>query len=438
MDTKKEIFSLIDKYYKENFPKKSFVPGESPIAVSGKVFDQTELKFLVEASLDGWFTSGRFTEQFEKKLSEFIDVEYLLTTNSGSSANLLAVAALTVEDLGDRRLKPGDEVITVASAFPTTVNPLLTYGLVPVFVDIDIPTYNIDVTKIEKAITDKTKAIVIAHTLGNPFNIKAVQAICQKHNLWLIEDCCDSLGSYYENKHVGTFGDIGTLSFYPAHHITTGEGGALFTNNKALKKIIGSLRDWGRDCWCETGCDNSCEKRFEWKFENLPEAYDHKYVYSRLGYNLKITDMQAALGLAQLEKLPDFIEIRKRNFKLLYEGLSKFKDFLILPEAEMHSDPSWFGFLITVKKESVADRRKIIAGLEERKIVTRLLFAGDIRKQPYFKNQIYKSVGETPNTDLVLNNTFWIGVTPLITEEMIKYIIKSFEEIFVNCSVVHS
>jgi len=438
VETKKEIMKLIEQYYQESFKEKEFKPGESPVAVSGKVFDETELKYLVEVSLDGWFTTGRFNQKFEDKLAKIIGTEHVLTTNSGSSANLLAIAALTTDDLKERKLNPGDEVIAVASAFPTTVNPLLTYGLVPVFVDIEIPTYNIEVAKIEQAVTSKTKAVFIAHTLGNPFNLKEVKTLCEKYNLWLVEDCCDALGSKYDGKHVGTVGDLGTLSFYPAHHITTGEGGAVFTNNKKFKQIVESLRDWGRDCWCEPGCDNSCERRFSWKFEGLPESYDHKYVYSRQGYNLKMTDMQAALGLAQLEKLPAFIEIRKKNFSLLYQGLSKFKDLLILPEPQADSDPSWFGFLITVKKDCGISRQKVIEELENRKIGTRLLFAGDIRKQPYFENKLYRNAGDTPNTDLVITNTFWIGVAPLLSEEMIKFIIKSFEEIFMNCLVVHN
>lgn len=433
MDKNKlEIFSHIEEYFKDNFNNTEFLPGKSNIPVSGKDFDSDEMKSIVEAALDGWFTTGRFNDEFQKELAKFIGTKYLLTTNSGSSSNLLAVAALTAEELGERRLKPGDEVISVAVSFPTTINPLITYGLKPVFVDVDIPTYNIDVSQIESVITDKTKAIILAHTLGNPFNIDAIVEICNKHNLWLIEDCCDALGSTYKNKHVGTFGDIGTLSFYPAHHITTGEGGAVFTNNGKLKKIIESFRDWGRDCWCEPGFDNTCGKRYDWQIGDLPKGYDHKYIYSRAGFNLKMTDMQAALGLAQLKKLPTFIKKRKNNFKLLYAGLKKHSDKLVLPEASEKTDPSWFGFLITIKPNVNITRQELIIELNNHKIGTRLLFAGDIRKQPYFKNISYSSSNKTPNTEIVLNNTFWIGVAPILTVEMINYIINVFDQILLD------
>jgi len=426
---KQEIFDLIKEYYQEVFAKKKFTAGESKVPVSGKVFDHDELNYIVESALDGWFTTGRFNEQFEKELAQFINTKRVVTVNSGSSANLLAFATLTAEELGERAIKPGDELISVAVSFPTTLNPALLYGVVPVFVDVDIPTYNIDVTKIEAAISPSTKAIMVAHTLGNPYDVGAVAEIAKKHKLWLIEDCCDALGATFNGKHVGTFGDIGTLSFYPAHHITMGEGGAVFTKNSKLIKIIESFRDWGRDCWCASGCDNTCGKRFEWELGDLPFGYDHKYIYSRLGYNLKITDMQAALGLAQLKKLPQFIKTRRHNFNRLKDGLDDLRDKIILPEATPGSDPSWFGFLITLEENAGIDRNEMIAKLTEAKIDTRLLFGGDIRKQPYFKNQHYRIVGELRNTDIILNNTFWIGVTPMITNEMIDYTVDALHKI---------
>ncbi len=426
---KQEIFDLIKEYYEEAFAVKNFIPGESRIPVSGKVFDHDELNHIVESALDGWFTTGRFNEAFEKELAKFINTKRVITVNSGSSANLLAFATLTAEELGNRAIKPGDEMITVAVSFPTTVNPALLYGVVPVFIDVDIPTYNIDVTKIEAAITPKTKAIMIAHTLGNPFNVEAVAEIAKKHNLWLVEDCCDALGATFKNKHVGTYGDIGTLSFYPAHHITMGEGGAVFTKNGKLVKIIESFRDWGRDCWCASGCDNTCGKRFEWQLGDLPSGYDHKYIYSRLGFNLKITDMQAALGLAQLKKLPQFIKARRHNFLKLKEGFTDLKHKIILPEPTPDSSPSWFGFLITLKENAGITRNELIAKLTEAKIDTRLLFGGDIRKQPYFKNHEHRVVGDLKNTKIILKNTFWIGVTPMINDEMIDYVVDTFHKI---------
>lgn len=427
---KNEIFDLVHEYHLKAFAEKKFIAGESAIPVSGKVFDHEELNAIVESALDGWFTTGRFNDSFEKELARFINIKRVITVNSGSSANLLAFATLTADELGERAIRPGDEMISVAVSFPTTLNPALQYGVIPVFVDVDIPTYNIDVKKIEAAITPKTKAIMVAHTLGNPFNVEEVAAICKKHNLWLIEDCCDALGATVNGKHVGTFGDIGTLSFYPAHHITMGEGGAVFTKNSKLVAIMESFRDWGRDCWCASGKDNTCGKRFEWKLGDLPYGYDHKYIYSRIGYNLKITDMQAALGLAQLKKLPRFIEARRNNFSKLKKGLTDLSEKIILPEATPGSDPSWFGFLITVKENSGIRRNDLIAKLTEAKIATRLLFAGDIRKQPYFKNVNYRVVGELSNTEIILNNTFWIGLTPMINEEMIDYVISVFHKIF--------
>jgi CDP-4-dehydro-6-deoxyglucose reductase, E1 len=427
---KSEIFDLVKEFYSEQFPDLPFVPGEHNVPVSGKVFDHHELNAIVDAALDGWFTTGRFNDAFEKELARYINIKRVITVNSGSSANLLAFATLTDSSLGEKAILPGDEMISVAVSFPTTINPAIQYGVVPVFVDVDIPTYNIDVSKVEAAITPRTKAIMVAHTLGNPFNVAAIADICKKHNLWLVEDCCDALGAKFNGKHVGTFGDIATLSFYPAHHITMGEGGAVFTRHPKLVTIIESFRDWGRDCWCASGKDNTCGKRFEWQLGDLPFGYDHKYIYSRAGYNLKITDMQAALGLAQLKKLPAFIEARKRNYRLLYEGLKPLADKLILPEPTSGAEPSWFGFIITIKPASGIKRNEVISKLTENKIGTRLLFAGDIRKQPYFKVLPYRSPDILPNTEIILNNTFWVGVTPSISPEMIDYTINVFKTIF--------
>lgn len=428
VEIKNDIFNLVREYYEEVFAEKKFIPGETAVPVSGKVFDHEELNALVESALDGWFTTGRFNEAFEKQLAKFINTRRVITVNSGSSANLLAFAALTAEELGERRIRPGDEMISVAVSFPTTINPAILYGVVPVFVDVDIPTYNIDVTKVEAAITPKTKVIMVAHTLGNPFDVEAIAALCKKYKLWLIEDCCDALGAMVNGKHVGTFGDIATLSFYPAHHITMGEGGAIFTTDSKLVTILESFRDWGRDCWCASGCDNTCGKRFEWQLGDLPQGYDHKYIYSRIGYNLKITDMQAALGLAQLKKLPEFIQTRRNNFSRLKAGLKDLNSKIILPEPTRGADPSWFGFLITLRADAGITRNELIGKLTGAKIGTRLLFAGDLRKQPYFKNLTYRTAGELPNTELILNNTFWIGVTPMINDQMITYMIDSLHK----------
>lgn len=425
---KNEIMQLIDQYHKAKFGNRKFIQGQTSVPVSGKVFDSHELKNITESALDAWFTTGRFNTLFEKSLREFIGVKNLITTNSGSSANLLAFASLTDSSLGDRAIKPKDEVITVAAGFPTTINPIIQYGCVPVFVDITIPEYQIDVSQLKEHLTDKTKAVMLAHTMGNTFDIDAVKKFCEENNLWLIEDCCDALGSTYNGQHVGTFGDVATLSFYPAHHITTGEGGAIFTKHNKLKKIIESFRDWGRDCWCEPGVDNTCGKRFSYQLGGLPFGYDHKYTYSRAGYNLKMTDMQASLGLAQMGKLHRFISKRKENFQKLYDGL-KDLDWLVLPRATLNSDPSWFGFLITVNPRSNVKRDEVIKYLNDKKIATRLLFGGDIRKQPYFNNIMYRGKEYLPNTEIVMNNTFWIGITPLIQDEMIGYIINSFKEI---------
>ncbi len=430
LEIKHQIHALIKEYHDEAFKAKAFVAGETVVPVSGKVFDHKELTYITDSALDAWFTTGKFNTEFEKKLAKFINVKSLLTVNSGSSANLVAFSALTAHELEDRAIKAGDEVITVAASFPTTINPMLQYGVVPVFLDIEIPTYQIDVSQLENARSAKTKAVMVAHTLGNTFDLAAVRAFCDKYQLWLIEDCCDALGATYNGKHVGTFGDIGTLSFYPAHHITMGEGGAVFTSNAKLKKIMESFRDWGRDCWCEPGKDDTCGKRFTQQLGDLPAGYDHKYTYSRNGFNLKITDMQAALGLAQLEKLEGFIATRRKNFDLLTNALSKHSDKIILPVATANSNPSWFGYLITLKPNAGIGRDALVQILNKKKIGTRLLFAGDIRKQPYFKNVDYRVVGDLPNTEIILKDTFWIGVTPMISEEMINYMAKCFDEIF--------
>ncbi len=426
-EIRQKIAALVNEYAQLKYKPQVFKPGETVIPPSGKVLDSAELKSMVEASLDGWLTTGRFNDAFEKKLRDFLGVKFLITTNSGSSANLLAFSALTSPKLKERAIKPGDEVIGVAAGFPTTVNPILQYGAVPVFVDIDIATHNIDITKIEAAISPKTKAIMLAHSLGNPFNLKVIVEICKKHSLWLIEDNCDSLGSRYKGQLTGTFGDIGTLSFYPAHHITMGEGGAVFTNNAELKMIIESFRDWGRDCYCQPGKDNTCGKRFCWKLGDLPEGYDHKYTYAHAGYNLKITDMQAACGLAQMDKLEGFIQARKDNFKYLYERLQSCQDFLILPEATPNSDPSWFGFLMTIKSEAKIRRVDLLSYLDQEKIGTRLLFAGNLTRQPYMQGRNYRVSGDLTYTDTVMNDSFWVGVYPGLTEEMLDFTASKIE-----------
>ena len=416
-----EILSLVNNYSDINFKHKEFIPGVSEVPVSGKVIGSLELKNMVEASLDGWLTTGRFNEQFEKKLANFLGTKCLLTVNSGSSANLIAFSTLTSPKLKERAIQKGDEVITVAAGFPTTVNPIIQFGAIPVFIDIKIPTYNIDESLVEEAITNKTKAIMLAHTIGNPFNVKKIKEICDKYNLWLIEDSCDALGSKFNNQNVGTFGDLATLSFYPAHHITMGEGGAVFTNSKKLERIAESFRDWGRDCYCETGKDNTCNKRFGWQLGDLPFGYDHKYTYSHLGYNMKITDMQAACGLAQLDRLESFIKKRKENFNFLYMNIKDLEEFLILPEPEKNSEPSWFGFPLTLKKNNKYNRNDLIKYLNEKKIGTRLLFSGNLIKQPYMKNINFKVNGNLKNTDFIMENTFWIGLFPGLSKEQLQY-----------------
>jgi len=426
---RKDILNKVVKFYQSR-KQDRFVPGKTNISYAGRVYDDKELINLVDASLDFWLTAGRYAERFEKEFSDFLGVKYCLLANSGSSANLLAVTALTSPLLKDRQMRPGDEVITTACGFPTTLNPILQNNLVPVFIDVEPGTYNICAEKIEKAITKKTKAIFTAHTLGNPINIGVIKKIAKKYNLWWIEDNCDSLGSKYKGKYTGTFGDISTSSFYPPHHLTMGEGGAVLTDDSLLRRIIMSFRDWGRDCWCETGRDNTCHKRFTQKFGDLPMGYDHKYVYSHIGYNLKVTDMQAAIGCAQLEKLPGFIEARKKNFKFLYGVFAKYKDYLILPEAERYSEPSWFGFPVLVRESAPFKRPDIVNYLEGHKIATRMLFGGNLLKQPAYKNIRCRIEGSLKNTDLVMDNLFWIGVYPGLTKPMLYYIEKTVDNFF--------
>jgi len=425
---KREIFALVSRYSDLKFEKQTFVPGVTEIPPSGKVVGYDEIKNMVDAALDCWLTAGRFNDDFQKKMSEFIGVKHFLTVNSGSSANLVAFSALTSPKLGKRAIKRGDEVIAVAAGFPTTVNPIVQFGAIPVFVDVNPKTHNIDCTKLASAITDKTKAVMLAHTLGNPFDLSAVSQFCKEHQLWLIEDCCDALGSKYKGQNVGTFGDIGTVSFYPAHHITMGEGGGVFTNNDNLKQIAESFRDWGRDCYCAPGKDNTCNKRYCWKLGDLPEGYDHKYTYSHLGYNLKITDMQAACGLAQFNRLPGFIKKRKENYEYLRQKLESCHEYLDLPVATEHSDPAWFGFPITLKDACPISRLDLIEYLNQNKVGTRLLFAGNLVRQPSMKNSEYRVVGSLENTDHLMNNTFWVGIHPALDFEMLDFVCLKIEE----------
>jgi len=423
-----DIFEKVKQFYYSQEKIEGFIPGKTRVNYAGRVYDEKELVNLVDASLDFWLTAGRYADEFEKKFAEFLGVKYCLLVNSGSSANLLAIAALTSPKLGKRRLKPGDEVITIACGFPTTLNPILQNNLIPVFIDIDLGTYNIKAENIEKVITKKTKAIFIPHTLGNPAELGKILRIVKKYNLWFIEDNCDALGSKYNGRYTGTFGHISTNSFYPAHHITMGEGGAVLTNDALLNRIIMSYRDWGRDCWCQAGHDNTCGKRFAQKFGSLPFGYDHKYVYSQIGYNLKVTDMQAAIGVAQLEKLPGFIEARIRNFNLIYSGLKKYERYFILPQAAKNSEPSWFGFPLLVKSSAQFTRADIVLHLEKNKIATRMLFGGNLTKQPAYQGVKFRIAGDLRNTDLVMNNLFWIGVYPGISKVHISYIICVFEK----------
>jgi CDP-6-deoxy-D-xylo-4-hexulose-3-dehydrase len=422
---RQQILQLTAEFHAEAFPPREFTPGTSPVPVSGKVIDAADMAAVVDSALDGWFTTGRWAKDFERKLANFVGVRFASLVNSGSSANLVALSALTSPKLGARRLLPGDEVITVAAGFPTTVNPIFQNKLVPVFVDITLPTYEIDVEQLEAAYSTRTRAVMLAHTLGNVFNLDAVTAFCKRYKLWLIEDCCDALGSTWRGQKVGTFGDIATVSFYPAHHITMGEGGAVLTDKPALQVIIDSFRDWGRDCWCEPGKDNTCGKRFDWQLGTLPCGYDHKYTYSHVGYNLKATDMQAALGSSQIAKLPHFITRRKENFAYLKAALAPLAEFLQLPVAGEHADPSWFGFPIGIKPGAPFTRDQLTAALEAQKIGTRLLFAGNLLRQPAYQGLEYRVIGELPNADYVMNHVFWIGVFPGLTPPMLDHIIQT-------------
>ncbi len=430
-----EILELVTQFGERASAARTFVPGQTPIPASGKVVGAPEMRMMTDAVLDGWLTTGRFNEAFEARLSKFLKSKYVLTANSGSSANLIAFSALTSPRLGERALRPGDEVIGVAAGFPTTVNPILQFGAVPVFVDVDIPTYNIDPAKIEAAISPRTRAIMLAHTLGNPFDLDAVMAIARKHDLFVVEDCCDALGATYRGRGVGTFGDIATLSFYPAHHITMGEGGAVFTANSTLKLVAESFRDWGRDCYCAPGCDNTCKKRYGWQLGTLPSGYDHKYTYSHLGYNLKITDMQAACGLAQMDRLDGFIAARRANFAWLRERLQSCEDQLILPEATPGSDPSWFGFPITLRQGLTRGRTELLPFLDARRVGTRLLFGGNLTRQPYMIGRNFRVVGELTNTDTIMDSTFWVGTYPGLTHEMLEYLARSIEDFFAGAAV---
>ncbi len=422
------ILALVKEYADTEHAPKPFVRGQSGAPVNGRVYDAADMCSLVESALDFWLTTGPFNETFEKKLSIIIGTKFALTCNSGSSANLLAVTALTSPLLKDKMLKPGDEVITCATGFPTTVNPILMNGLVPVYLDVEIPTYNMDVSKLEEALSPKTRAIVLAHTLGNPFDLNTIMAFAKKHNLWVVEDCCDALGATYRGKSVGTFGNIGTLSFYPAHHITMGEGGAVFTDRSILKRALESFRDWGRDCYCAPGADNTCGRRFEWQLGELPEGYDHKFTYSHLGYNLKITDMQAAVGCSQLDKLTKFIAARRHNWALLREGMKPLEEFFILPEPTEHSDPSWFGFTLTVRDGAPFTREELLIHLNEKRIGTRLLFGGNLLRQPYMLDRPMRVIGEMTNSDIVMNRTFWIGVYPGLSADAIDYMLDTIRD----------
>lgn len=431
---KEEILSMVKNFGKLKYQNKKFNKNTDPVPVSGKVIDHEDLVNLVDSSLEAWLTTGRYNAIFEKEILKFLDAKISITVNSGSSANLVAFSTLTSHKLGDKAIKKGDEVITVAAGFPTTVNPILQVGAIPVFIDVKIPNYNIDCSLIEQAISKKTKAIMVAHSLGNPFNVKKIREICDKYNLWLIQDTCDALGAKFDENFLGFYGDIGTVSFYPAHHITMGEGGLVYfnskrVNNMSLKRIAESIRDWGRDCYCEPGKDNTCKKRFDWQLGDLPYGYDHKYTYSHLGYNLKITDMQAAVGLSQLKKLDKFIKIRQDNHNYLMNGLKELNDFLILPEATRESKPSWFGFLLTLQDNVNFSRNELTQFLNDNRVGTRLLFSGNIVKQPYFKNFNFEIRSDLSNTDKIMNDSFWIGVYPGLTSDHLDYtidIIKKF------------
>jgi len=419
------ILDLVGRFHAANWQAQPFVPGETPVPVSGKVFDADDLRSLVDASLDFWLTTGRFAEQFEREFAAVMGTRFCSLVNSGSSANLLALTALTAPELKDRALRPGDEVITCACGFPTTVNPILQNQLVPVFLDVHIPTYNMDVSRLEEAVGPRTKAIMVAHALGNPFDLDTIMDVARRKNLWVIEDCCDAVGATWNGRPVGSFGDLSTTSFYPAHHITMGEGGAVLTSDPLLKKIVESFRDWGRDCWCEPGHDNTCGKRFDWQAGELPQGYDHKYTYSRLGYNLKLTDMQAAVGLSQCQKLPAFIQRRNANFLWLRERLRPLEDRLVLPEALPRANPSWFGFPVTLRG---GNRRAVIQALERRRVATRLLFGGNLLRQPAYRGAPHRVPGTLDGCDRVMTDTFWVGVYPGLTEAMLAFVADTLQE----------
>ncbi len=423
-----QIRALATEYFIEAFPSRKFIPGESAVPISGKVFDEIELQHLIDSSLDFWLTTGRFADQFQKEFSKFIGVRHTILVNSGSSANLVALSTLTSPQLGDKALKPGDEVITVAAGFPTTVNPIIQNNLVPVFIDVQIPTYNVDVNYLEAALSPRTRAIMIAHTLGNPFDLDTVAEFARKHDLWLIEDCCDAVGAAYNGRSVGTFGALATTSFYPAHHITMGEGGAVLTDKPKLRTLAESFRDWGRDCWCEPGKDNTCGKRFEHQLGELPYGYDHKYTYSHIGYNLKATDMQAAVGLAQMQKVAGFIEIRRANFAYMHENLQDLQEYLILPEATPNSEPSWFGFPIAVRAEAPFTRNQLTQFLDSRKIATRLLFGGNLVRQPAYRNVQFRVASSLENADFIMDQVFWLGVYPGLTRPMLDFVIETLHD----------
>lgn len=417
------ILDMVREYAGVAFREEPFVPGQTPVKVAGRVFDQEEVTRLVDSALDFWLTEGRFVDRFQTDFGRYFGLRHALLVNSGSSANLLALSSLTSPRLGDRRLRAGDEVITTATSFPTTVNPILQNGLVPVFCDVTVPTYNIDVTQLESALSERSRAIMVAHTLGNPFDLDVVTEFARRHDLWLIEDCCDAVGSTYRDRKVGTFGDLATVSFYPAHHITMGEGGCVLTDTGLLKVLLESFRDWGRDCWCDPGNENTCGKRFDWQLGELPFGYDHKYVYSHIGYNLKLTDMQAAVGVAQLEKLPAFIEARRRNFAYLLEGLRDLEEYFVLPEATPHSEPSWFGFPLAVRPEAPTTCNELVRTLNEHKIGTRLLFGGNLLRQPAYRDIPHRAVGDLAGADFVMNQVFWLGVYPGLTEEALDHVV---------------
>jgi CDP-6-deoxy-D-xylo-4-hexulose-3-dehydrase len=424
-----QILQLAAEYCGEAFAPRAFVAGETQVPVSGKVFDGAEMSSLVDSCLDFWLTTGRFADQFEREFARWMGVRECVLVNSGSSANLLAISALTSPKLGDKRLQPGDEVITLAAGFPTTVNPILQNNLVPVFIDVALATYNADVTQLEAALSPRTRAIFFAHTLGNPFDLDAVTAFARKHDLWLVEDCCDAVGAIYKGRKTGTFGDLATTSFYPAHHITMGEGGSVLTEKPLMRTLVESFRDWGRDCWCAPGKDNTCGKRFDWQLGDLPCGYDHKYTYSHIGYNLKMTDMQAAVGVAQMGKLEGFIAARRRNFQALHDGLRDLQDILLLPEATPGAEPSWFGFPVAVRADAPFTRNQIIRHMEERKVATRLLFGGNLVRQPAYQNAPHRIAVPLTNTDFVMNQVFWIGVFPGITPAMMDYMLETLHAI---------